>query len=282
MPDPHLAGRRDRFGFTRESRSMTFDPPDLGHLMAGQVDWLPGGSRAPITNVGQNPSQIHNPGISLEEVSRLMWGQPPRLSVERSETSLFETRNRRTARRLYPPHHRLPPLPQLHQQLLHPNPPKLPRTRRQIPPRPRHQRTSPHHIPRRMMMQRHRRLNQPLQKSLLHPVRLPPHVLPNLMRVIKLPRIEMPDPNLISLPKSHPEDSTEADLPGSVYVGTGAFGRPSSAARRGETGNKGVENHLFPKFLSSPQNAPISPNPIFLIEIEIPIPFRFTPSNLIK
>jgi hypothetical protein len=34
------------------------------------------------------------------------------------------------------------------------------------------------------------------------------------MRVIKLPRIEVADPNLISLPKSHLEDSTEIDLGG--------------------------------------------------------------------
>ena len=66
-----------------------------------------------------------------------------------------------------------------------------------------HQRTSSHDIPGRMMMQRHRRLNQSLQESLLQPMRLPPHILPNLMRVIKLPRIEVSNPYPIPLPKSH-------------------------------------------------------------------------------
>src|SRR4029077_2580227 len=93
-------------------------------------------------------------------------------------------------------------------------------------------------IPRRMMMQRHRRLNQPLQKPLLDPMRLAPHVLPNLMRVIKLPRIKMPNPQLISLPKSHPEDSTEIDL-----CGDGRLGRPSSAARPGELLRMFLQEH---------------------------------------
>jgi hypothetical protein len=65
-------------------------------------------------------------------------------------------------------------------------------------------------------------------------VRLPPHVLPNLMRVIKLPRIEVADPNLISLPKSHLEDSTEIDLCGD--------GRHRPSVERSSAG--GVTNNV--------------------------------------
>ena len=131
-----------------------------------------------------------------------------RSSTRRSSTSRCETDDRRNPWVSFAVNDGFSPLSERGQQLDQTNSAKLSRTRLQIPPRARHQRTSPHHVSRRMMMQCHRRLNQPLQKALLHPVRLAPHILPNLMRVIEFPRIEMPDPNLILLPKSHPEDST--------------------------------------------------------------------------
>src|SRR5579863_8296809 len=167
-----------------------------------------------------------------------MWGgscgdSRPRLSFERSSNVLILTLmrkpragsrdleappNHRTPQPIFPTNHRRPPLPERRNQLAHSNPPKLRRTLRQIPPRPLHQRTGPHHIPRRLMMQRHRRLNQTLQKLLLHPVRLAPNILPNLMRVIKLPRIKQsnPPPIPLRIPESHasilrpePNESTD-------------------------------------------------------------------------
>ncbi len=140
-----------------------------------------------------------------------MWGQPPlqqaqsshRLSFERSSNALTDTHNHRRPRRTLTRNDRGAPLPQRSDELPQPNLSILLWTPPQVPPRPLHQRTSSHHIPRRMMMQRHRRLNQPLQESPLQPVRLAPHILPNLMRVIKLPRIEVPNPHLIPLPESH-------------------------------------------------------------------------------
>jgi hypothetical protein len=92
-----------------------------------------------------------------------------------------------------------PPLAQRLEQYAHPNPPQLHRTGRQILARSLHQRTGPCDIPGRMMMKRDRRLDEPLQKSLLRPLRFPPHVLPNLMRVVELARIEEPNPPLIAV-----------------------------------------------------------------------------------
>src|ERR1035437_335186 len=92
-----------------------------------------------------------------------------------------------------------PPLAQRLQQCAPPDTPKLPRTRRQILARSLHQRAGPRDIPCRMMMKRDRRLDQPLQKSLLHPFRFPPDVFPNLMRVIELARIEEPNPPVIAV-----------------------------------------------------------------------------------
>jgi len=142
-----------------------------------------------------------------------MSGQPPLrqaqgrrpLSLERSSNALLHTHNLRKPRHTLTRNYRRAPFPQRREQPPQPNLPKLLRTRRQIPPRPLHQRTSPHNIPRRMMMQRHRSLNQPLQESLLHPMRLPPHIFPNLVRVIELPRIEVPNPHPVPfpIPKTH-------------------------------------------------------------------------------
>jgi hypothetical protein len=148
-----------------------------------------------------------------------MWRQPPSAvrRVKLVDTinlanldALVQGHNQRTHRQRFARDQCRTPHPQRLQQLSHPNPPKLARTPRQIPPCPLHQRTSPHHIPRRVMMQRHRCLNQPLEKSLLHPMRLAPHVLPNLVRVIKLARIKVTNPQLISvsIPRCHAVDST--------------------------------------------------------------------------
>ena len=48
-------------------------------------------------------------------------------------------------------------------------------------------------------MKRDRGLDQSLQKSLLDPFRFPPHVFPNLMRVIELARIEEPNAPVITI-----------------------------------------------------------------------------------
>jgi hypothetical protein len=85
------------------------------------------------------------------------------------------------------------------QQCFQPNSPKLRRTPCQILARALHQRASPRDISRGMVMKCDRRLNQPLQKSFLHPFRLAPHVFPNLMGVIELARIEEPNPALITV-----------------------------------------------------------------------------------
>src|ERR1700726_1660358 len=78
------------------------------------------------------------------------------------------------------------------------------------------------------MMQRHRCLNQALQELLLYPRRLPPNILPNLMRVIKLPRIKQPNSALIALrsSKSH-KPSILLSEQASVRTGLCGDGRPA-------------------------------------------------------
>jgi quercetin dioxygenase-like cupin family protein len=46
----------------RETHLNDVHPPDLGHLKAGQVDWLPGGYSSSQTNIGKNPAKF----ITLE------------------------------------------------------------------------------------------------------------------------------------------------------------------------------------------------------------------------
>ncbi len=42
----------------RESHLNDVHPPDLGHLVAGQVNWLPGGYSSSLTNIGKNPAKF--------------------------------------------------------------------------------------------------------------------------------------------------------------------------------------------------------------------------------
>lgn len=50
-----------------------------------------------------------------------------------------------------------------------------------------------------MVMQRDRGLNQPLQKLLLRPVRLPPDVLPNFVGIVEVLRVEEFYPTCVTL-----------------------------------------------------------------------------------
>ncbi len=50
-----------------------------------------------------------------------------------------------------------------------------------------------------MMMQRHRSLNQALQKLLLRTLRLAPNVFPYFMRIVKVALVKEPYPVLVSL-----------------------------------------------------------------------------------
>jgi len=66
VPLEHHAGPRLLVAITdldlRESHLNDAHPPDLGHLMAGQVDWLPGGYSSSVTNIGKTPAKF----ITLE------------------------------------------------------------------------------------------------------------------------------------------------------------------------------------------------------------------------
>jgi quercetin dioxygenase-like cupin family protein len=66
IPMQHHAGPQLMVAVTdldlRESHLHDVHPPDLGHLSAGQVDWLPGGYSSSLTNTGHHPAKF----VSLE------------------------------------------------------------------------------------------------------------------------------------------------------------------------------------------------------------------------
>jgi len=66
IPMQHHAGPHLLVAVTdldlRQSHLNGAHPPDLGHLMAGQVDWLPGGYSSSLTNIGKTPAKF----ITLE------------------------------------------------------------------------------------------------------------------------------------------------------------------------------------------------------------------------
>jgi len=61
-PMQHHAGPRLLVAVTdldlRESHPNDVHPPDLGHLVAGRVNWLPGGYSSSLTNTGKTPAKF--------------------------------------------------------------------------------------------------------------------------------------------------------------------------------------------------------------------------------